>query len=308
MMAQQSTEKLRAMRLRGMAEAYQQQLESAEVAGLTFDERLAMLLDSHATWRENQALERRLKTSRLESEPCAEDVHYRHARQLDGAQFRSPLQQSQWVAQHQSVLLTGPTGIGKSWLAQALAHKACRDGYRVFYRPAGKLFRDLQQAQADGSLNRHLPVLTKVDVLAVDDIEVEIADRYWPYEKQASRAGAEEYVAQVRRLLSEPACVRCRFTAADEKIARDLHGRGVTVAQVAHAIWLGCAREYTTLLSSQAAAMPIASLSYFAAVIDEVAAQANTSDAYWSYVRRKAAALEQEWLNRFRSRTGSAGE
>jgi DNA replication protein DnaC len=73
------------------------------------------------------------------------------------------------VAPHQAVLLTGPTGIGKSWLAQARAHKACRDGYRVFYRPAGKLFRDLQQAQADGSLSRHLPTLTKVDVLVVDD-------------------------------------------------------------------------------------------------------------------------------------------
>jgi DNA replication protein DnaC len=176
MMAQQSIEKLRGMRLRGMAEAYQQQLESAEVAALTFDERLAMLLDSHATWRENQALQRRLKTSRLESEPCAEDVNYRHARQLDGAQFRSLLQQSQWVAQHQSVLLTGPTGIGKSWLAQALAHKACRDGYRVFYRPAAKLFRDLQQAQADGSLNRHLPTLTKMDVLVVDDFAMSPLD------------------------------------------------------------------------------------------------------------------------------------
>jgi DNA replication protein DnaC len=169
MMTQQTIEKLRAMRLRGMAEAYQQQLESAEVARLTFDERLAMLVDSHTTWRENKALARRLKTSRLESDPCAEDVNYRHTRQLDGAQFRSLLQQSQWVAQHHSVLLTGPTGIGKSWLAQALAHKACRDGYRVFYRPAEKLFRDLQQAQADGSLNRHLPTLTKVDVLVVDD-------------------------------------------------------------------------------------------------------------------------------------------
>ncbi len=139
------------------------------------------------------------------------------------------------------------------------------------------------------------------------ECELEIADRYWPYEKQSCRSGAEDYVAQVRRLLSEPACVRCRFTAADEKMARDLHRRGVTLAQVAHAIWLGCARKYTTLLSSQVAAMPIASLSYFAAVIDEVVAQANTSDAYWSYVRRKAAALEQEWLSRLRSSTGSAG-
>ena len=112
MMTQQTIEKLRALRLRGMAEAYQQQLENAAVAGLTFDERLAMLVDCHATWREDKALARRLKTSRLNAEPCAEDVNYRHARQLDGAQFRSLLLQSQWVAQHQSVLLTGPTGPG----------------------------------------------------------------------------------------------------------------------------------------------------------------------------------------------------
>ena len=168
MMTQQTVEKLRALRLRGMAEAYRQQLENADVAGLTFDERLAMLVDSHATWRDNEALQRRLKISRLDSEPCAEDVNYRHPRQLDGAQLRALLQQSQWVAQHQSVLLTGPTGIGKSWLAQALAQKACRDGYRVLYRPAAKLFRDLHQAQADGSVSRYLPTLTKVDVLVVD--------------------------------------------------------------------------------------------------------------------------------------------
>jgi len=149
--------------------------------------------------------------------------------------------------------------------------------------------------------------LAERGVCRVEDGEVEIADRYWPYEKQACRAGAEEYVAQVRRLVSQPACVRCRFTAADENMARALYQRGVTLAQVAHAIWLGCARKYTTLLSSQTAAMPIASLSYFAAVIDEVVEQSNTSDTYWSYVRRKAAALEQEWLSRFRSRTGSAG-
>jgi len=168
MMTQQTMEKLRAMRLSGMAEAYRQQLERADVAALSFDERLAMLVDQHGTWRENKALARRLKTSRLESEPCVEDVNYRHPRQLDGAQFRALLN-SQWVAQHHSVLLTGPTGIGKSWLAQALAQKACRDGYRVLYRPAVKLFRDLAQAQADGSLSKLLPVLTKVEVLVVDD-------------------------------------------------------------------------------------------------------------------------------------------
>lgn len=167
-MTQQTMEKLRAMRLRGMAEAYQQQMENPDAVALTFDERLALLVDQQATWRENNALARRLKTSRLDSAPCAEDVNYRHARQLDAAQFRALLN-SQWVAQHHSVLLTGPTGIGKSWLAQALAHKACRDGYGVLYRPAGKLFRELGQAQADGSLGRLLAALTKVDVLVVDD-------------------------------------------------------------------------------------------------------------------------------------------
>jgi DNA replication protein DnaC len=180
MMTQQTMEKLRALRLRGMAEAYQQQWEQPEVAALTFDERLALLVDQHATWRENKALARRLLTSKLDSEPCAEDVNYRHARQLDAAQFRALLN-SQWVAQHHSVLLTGPTGIGKSWLAQALAHKACRDGYRVLYRPAGKLFRELAQAQADGSLSRLLPVLTKVDVLVVDDFAMN------PLEEQERR-------------------------------------------------------------------------------------------------------------------------
>jgi hypothetical protein len=139
------------------------------------------------------------------------------------------------------------------------------------------------------------------------DLDLEITDRYWPYEKQACQSGPQEYVAQIRKLLSEPACVRCRFTAADEKMARDLYQRGVSLAQVAHAIWLGCARKYTTLLSNPTAPMPIASLKYFAAVIDEVAAQSNTSDTYWSYIRRKAAALEREWTNRSRSPAGSAG-
>ena len=167
-MTQQTMDKLRSLRLSGMAEAYRQQLENPDAGALSFDERLALLVDQHWTWRENRAMARRLKTSRLDAEPCLEDVNYRYPRQLDAGQFRS-LGNSQWVAQHLSVILTGPTGIGKSWLAQALAHKACRDGYRVLYRPATKLFRDLAQAQADGSLGKLLGSLARVDVLVVDD-------------------------------------------------------------------------------------------------------------------------------------------
>lgn len=168
MMTQQTVEKLRAMQLSGMVEAYQQQLENPEAAGLSFDERLAMLVDHQATWSENKAMARRLKTSKLDPRACVEDVNYRHTRQLDAAQFRSLLD-SQWVAQHHGVLITGPTGVGKSWLSQALAQKACRDGYRALYRPAAKFFRDLMKAQADGSLGKLLPALAHVDVLVVDD-------------------------------------------------------------------------------------------------------------------------------------------
>jgi hypothetical protein len=139
------------------------------------------------------------------------------------------------------------------------------------------------------------------------DMGLEVADHYWPYEKQVSESGTQDYVARVRKLLSEPACVRCRFTAADEKLARDLYQRGVSLAQLERAIWLGCARKYATLLAHQTAAMPIASLSYFTTVIHEVVADSNTSDTYWAHMRRKAATLEREWISRSRSPSGSAG-
>jgi len=168
MMREPTIDKLRTLRLRGMADAYRQQLENPDVCALGFEERLALLVDQQWTWRENNAMARRLKTSRLASEPCVEDINYRYPRQLDGAQLRSLLS-CQWVAQRQSVIFTGPTGIGKSWLSQALTHKACRDGYRVLYWPAEKLFRELGQARVDGSVGKLLSSLARLDVLVVDD-------------------------------------------------------------------------------------------------------------------------------------------
>lgn len=126
---------------------------------------------------------------------------------------------------------------------------------------------------------------------------VEIADLYWPYEKQPSGGGAQDYVAQVRRMLLAPACVRCRFTPADEKLARDLHRRGIGLTQIQRAILLGCARKYATLLANGVTWAPIASLSYFAAIIEEVC-QTNTADSYWAYIHRKAGELERQWLSR----------
>jgi DNA replication protein DnaC len=168
MLNQQTLEKLHALRLTGMAEAYRKQMEEAEMAGLSFEERFGRLVDQHWTWRENQAMTRRLKRSKLDAEPCVEDINYRHPRGLDRSLMRT-LSSSQWVARHLSILFTGSTGLGKSWLAQALAQKACRDGYTVLYRPVPKLFRDLMIARADGSLGRVLETIARTDVLVVDD-------------------------------------------------------------------------------------------------------------------------------------------
>jgi DNA replication protein DnaC len=171
MLNQSTLDKLHALRLTGMAEAYQQQLNGVETRGLSFEERFGMLVDNHWTWRENKSLMRRLKKSKLSAEPCVEDINYRYPREMDPSTMRG-LTSSQWVLQHLNVLFTGPTGIGKSWLGQALAQKACRDGYSVLYRSAAKLFRDLAQARADGSLGRLLESIARTDVLLVDDFAI----------------------------------------------------------------------------------------------------------------------------------------
>lgn len=168
MMNQQTLDKLHALRWYGLAEAWRRQMEDPEVASLSFDERFNLLVDQHWTWRENQAMASRLKKSKLPAEPCVEDIDFRHPRGLDRSLIRT-LADSRWVAQHHSILFTGPTGVGKSWLAQALAQKACRDGYTVWYRPIPKLFRELMVARADGSLGRVLETLARTDVLVVDD-------------------------------------------------------------------------------------------------------------------------------------------
>ena len=168
MLNQQTFEKLSALKWHGMARALEQQLQQPAVASLSFEERLAMLVDAQWLWRENRALASRLHKAQLKFPAAVEDINYRQVRGLDRSLMGS-LAGCQWVGHHQNVLVTGPAGIGKTYLCCALLEKACRQGYTACYFRAPQFFRKLALAAADGSFDKLLVKLAKTDVLGIDD-------------------------------------------------------------------------------------------------------------------------------------------
>jgi DNA replication protein DnaC len=169
MLQEPMMEKLLAMRLHGMADALKTQEQDPGSRELSFLERLALLVDHQWNWRQNQALARRLHGAKLRGNACVEEIDYRAARGLDKSVIRALVQESAWVRNHENVFVLGPTGVGKSFVASALAQKACRDGYSALYTRAAALFRDLAMARADGSLRLLLAKLSRIDLLVVDD-------------------------------------------------------------------------------------------------------------------------------------------
>jgi DNA replication protein DnaC len=166
---QPTLEQLYGMRLNGMAEALRRQLEDPAASELAFEERFALLVESQWTWKESRALTRRLALAKLKQQACLEDIDFRHPRGLDRARWMSLAHESAWLRRKQNVVLVGPSGIGKSFLACALAQRACRDGFSALYTRAPQLFRELHAARAEGGLSRLLAKLAKIDALVVDD-------------------------------------------------------------------------------------------------------------------------------------------
>ena len=161
-------EKLKALKLDGMLKGLEEQLSSSEFETLSFDERLGLLVDREAIARENRRLKTRLKQARLRQQACFEDIDYRHPRSLDKSMMLS-LGTCGWIREHQNVIITGATGVGKSFLVCALAHRACLEGYKALYYRASRLFRDLHAARGDGSYSKLLRSISKVHVLVIDD-------------------------------------------------------------------------------------------------------------------------------------------
>lgn len=168
MLTQPTLEKLHELKFSAMAEAWQQQRDP-QVRKLSFDERFALLVDAEWLHRKNKSLERKLREAKLRiGGACIEDIDYPAQRQLDRALIHQ-LATCAWVEQHQNVIITGKTGVGKTYIGCALAQQACRKGYRALYRRASRFFDELALARADGSYVRLLGRLARVEVLVLDD-------------------------------------------------------------------------------------------------------------------------------------------
>jgi DNA replication protein DnaC len=161
-------DKLLALRLTGMAKAFSEQMDLSESQTLSFEERLGLLVDREMTVRSDRRLTTRLRQAKLRLSASIEDIDYRHPRGLDKA-LMLRLASCQWVHERHHVLITGPTGIGKTWLACALGHKACREGYTVLYLRLPRLLQDLPIAKGDGRYPKLMASLAKTALLILDD-------------------------------------------------------------------------------------------------------------------------------------------
>ena len=168
MLTHPTHDRLIALGLTGMAKALEDQRRQPDIAALAFEERIAMMIDREAIERENKRLITRLKFACLRQSAVVEDVDMKASRGLDKALFQK-LAAGDWIDRHQNLIVIGPTGVGKSWLACALGHKACRDDRSVLYQRVPRLFDALVLARGDGRHARMLKTLARVELLILDD-------------------------------------------------------------------------------------------------------------------------------------------
>jgi len=168
MLTNPTTEKLRALKLHGMAKSLEEQKVSRDYDDLSFEERLGLLVDRELTEQENRRLVSRLKKARLRQQASMEDIDYRQKRGLDKSLMKS-LAQCGWINERLNILLTGPCGAGKSFIACALGHKACLEGYKVIYFRATRLFESISIAKGDGRYSTLMNSIAKTELLIIDD-------------------------------------------------------------------------------------------------------------------------------------------
>ncbi len=225
MLTSPTLEKLKEMRLLGMAGALEDQLQTPDIQSLGFEERLGLLVDREQTERDNRRLKTRLTKARLRQQASLEDIDYSGSRGLDKGQLLD-LGSCRWITERNNLLLTGPTGAGKTYIACALAHKACRQGLTALYLRLPRLFGDLTIAKGDGRYGKLLVRYSRVDVMVLDDWGVapmtaenrrdllEILDDR--YEKKSTLITSQLPVEKWHRYLEDP-------TLADAILDRFVH-------------------------------------------------------------------------------------
>jgi DNA replication protein DnaC len=165
-------DQLRGLRLDGMVHALSDQATSAAASELAFEERLALLVQREIDWRDSKRLTRLLKAAKLKvASACIEDIDWRASRGLD-RNLVTALAGCDWLRHGRCVLITGATGVGKTWLACALAQQAARSGFTVLYMRAPRLLEELRVAHGDGSFGRRLAQLARIDLLTIDDFAI----------------------------------------------------------------------------------------------------------------------------------------
>lgn len=170
-----TVEKMRKMKLFGMLRTFKTSLESEKQEDCTPDEMIANLIEAEWDDRQNRAIERQLKNARFRYKAAIEDLHYHSSRNIDRNQIMR-FAECTFIDKHENILITGSTGIGKSYLASAIGHQACGLGYRVLYHNTAKLFGKLKMAKADGSYIKEVAKIERQNLLILDDFGIQPFD------------------------------------------------------------------------------------------------------------------------------------
>lgn len=171
MLNQQTIEKLSALKLNGMADNFTLQMQQPKMNNLSFEDRFAMIVDAQWDWKENNRMKRYLKEAKLKLQACVEDIDYKTHRGIDQSVMMR-LIAGDWIKSFQNIIITGPTGVGKTFLACALANRACRNGFHSLYLRSPGFYYQMALSRGDGSYKKIMNKLSKTNVLIIDDFGI----------------------------------------------------------------------------------------------------------------------------------------